>query len=111
MCKDFLPEYVNAFLDDVETTICLPILVIIVICTLQLIFNHVADVGCVVYQNVQDKLDSKEFDYGTQTNLINKLKDIIKNLIFKKPTKIPSTPKVNSNSVYKKNNKKNLSNY
>ncbi|XP_043499097.1 uncharacterized protein LOC122522255 [Polistes fuscatus] len=107
MCKNFLPEYINAFLDDVETTMCLPILVIIVVCTLQFIFNHVADVGCVVYETVQDKLDNKEFGYGTQTNLINRLKEIITNLIFKHSTKIPSTPKINSNLVYKRNNKKN----
>ncbi|KAL2733262.1 hypothetical protein V1477_014230 [Vespula maculifrons] len=103
MCNDFLPESVNAFLDDVETTTCLPILVIIVICTLQFIFNHVIDVGYVLYQTIQERSDNKEFDCGDQTNLISKFKEMLNNLIFKKNT--GSNSKANSNSCYRRNNK------
>lgn len=77
MCNDFLPEYVNAFLDDVETTTCLPILVIIVICTLQFIFNHVTDVGCVLSQTIQERSDNKDFYSDSRANLISKLKGLL----------------------------------
>ncbi|XP_046813979.1 uncharacterized protein LOC124422081 [Vespa crabro] len=102
MCNDFLPESVNAFLDDVETTTCLPILIIIVFCTLQFIFNHITDVGCVLSQTLQERSDNKEFDSARRANLINTLKEMLYNFIFKKHTE--SNLKASSNSFYKRNN-------
>ncbi|KAK9299521.1 hypothetical protein QLX08_007531 [Tetragonisca angustula] len=57
MSCDLLPEWLNLFLDDVETTLCLPILIIMVLCTIQFIINHTMDIGLTVYQNIVQKSD------------------------------------------------------
>ncbi|XP_014474029.1 PREDICTED: uncharacterized protein LOC106744102 [Dinoponera quadriceps] len=53
MSGDLLPEWVNLFLDDFETSLCLPILVVMILCTAQFVFNHAFDIGNVIYQNVR----------------------------------------------------------
>lgn len=60
MSCDLLPEWLNLFLDDVETTLCLPILLIMVLCTLQFIVNHAMDIGFTFYQNIMQKSDEEE---------------------------------------------------
>lgn len=62
MSCDLLPEWLNLFLDDVETTLCLPILLIIVLCTVQFVVNHALDIGYTFYQNI--KLKSGEGEDG-----------------------------------------------
>ncbi|XP_043287587.1 uncharacterized protein [Venturia canescens] len=58
MCTDLLPENVNEFLDDVETGLCLPILLLIVLCTLQFIINHILDIACTVVTLVSSSSSS-----------------------------------------------------
>lgn len=53
MSGDLLPEWINLFLDDFETSLCLPILVVMILCTAQLVFNHIFDVARVIHQNVK----------------------------------------------------------
>lgn len=53
MSGNLLPEWVNLFLDDFETSLCLPILVVMILCTAQFVFNHIFDVVQVIYQNVR----------------------------------------------------------
>lgn len=48
MCNDLLPDNVNDFLDDVETGLCLPILLLIVLCTVQFILIHTLDIACTI---------------------------------------------------------------
>jgi len=60
MCNDLLPENVNAFLDDVETGLCLPILLLIVLCTLQFILNHTLDIACTIATAVTAAKSSME---------------------------------------------------
>ena len=48
MCNDLLPESVNVILDDFETGLCLPILLMMILCTLQFILNHILDIACTV---------------------------------------------------------------
>lgn len=60
MSNDLLSESVNNILDDVETTLCLPILILILVCTLQFIIYDVVDIGCTVYQTVQNLISSTD---------------------------------------------------
>lgn len=60
MSCDLLPEWLNLFLDDVETTLCLPILLIIVLCTVQFVVNHALDIGYSFYQNIKLKSGEEE---------------------------------------------------
>ncbi|CAK9823635.1 hypothetical protein ANTRET_LOCUS1937 [Anthophora retusa] len=60
MSCDLLPEWLNLFLDDVETTLCLPILLVMVLCTAQFIINHAMDIGLTFYQNVVQKSDDED---------------------------------------------------
>lgn len=60
MSCDLLPEWLNLFLDDVETTLCLPILLIMILCTVQFIINHAMDIGLTFYQNIMQKSDEDD---------------------------------------------------
>lgn len=66
MSCDLLPEWLNLFLDDVETTLCLPILIIMVLCTVQFIINHAMDIGLTFYQNVMQKSDEDAGEAGKE---------------------------------------------
>ncbi|XP_011305903.1 uncharacterized protein [Fopius arisanus] len=46
MYNDLLPPRVHEFLDNFESSLCLPILIILVLCTFHFIINHVFDIGC-----------------------------------------------------------------
>ncbi|CAD1468786.1 unnamed protein product, partial [Heterotrigona itama] len=76
MSCDLLPEWLNLFLDDVETTLCLPILIVMVLCTIQFIINHAMDIGLTVYQNIVQKSDEDEevVEKEKGENLITKIK-------------------------------------
>ncbi|KMQ85268.1 hypothetical protein RF55_16273 [Lasius niger] len=73
MSSDLLSESVNLFLDDFETSLCLPILAIIVLCTAQFVFNHFFDIGNMIYQNIRKPIAEGEQDAET-TDMIGKLK-------------------------------------
>lgn len=66
MSCDLLPEWLNLFLDDVETTLCLPILLVMVLCTIQFIVNHAVDIGCTFYQNIKQKSADGEEEDGEE---------------------------------------------
>ncbi|KAK2582043.1 hypothetical protein KPH14_002748 [Odynerus spinipes] len=93
MCSDLLPESVNAFLDDVETTTCLPILLIIVICTIQFILIHLFDIIYIIYQTIQDKSNNNGCR-NPETNPIQKVKDMLNKLIHGKSS--TSSSKLNA---------------
>ncbi|XP_043251135.1 uncharacterized protein LOC122396628 [Colletes gigas] len=83
MSHDFLPEWLDLFLDDVETTLCLPILLVMVFCTVQFIINHTMDIGCTIYQNIQQKSDD-ESDEDTEKeqgpDILSRIKGFFYNL-------------------------------
>ncbi|KAL0130730.1 hypothetical protein PUN28_002387 [Cardiocondyla obscurior] len=83
--SDLLPESVNLFLDNFETSLCLPILVIIVFCTAQFIFNHAFGIGYTIYQNARTLTTGD----GRQNNIniMGKLKGMLTALIIGKPDK------------------------
>ncbi|XP_033329408.2 uncharacterized protein LOC117222051 [Megalopta genalis] len=76
MSCDLLPEWLNLILDDVESTLCLPILIVMLLCTAQFIVNHTMDIGCTFYQSI--KQDSDE-DEEKGEDLITKFKGILAN--------------------------------
>ncbi|KOC68462.1 hypothetical protein WH47_10702 [Habropoda laboriosa] len=86
MSCDLLPEWLNLFLDDVETTLCLPILLIMVHCTVQFIINHAMDIGLTFYQTVIQKSDEEEAEEVECDNakcgqdLLSKIKGFFYNL-------------------------------
>ncbi|XP_050453118.1 uncharacterized protein LOC126852388 [Cataglyphis hispanica] len=73
MSCDLLSESVNVFLDDFETSLCLPILVVMVLCTAQFVFNHVFGIGCTIYQNIRKPIAEGEEEDTEGTNMIGKL--------------------------------------
>ncbi|PBC26766.1 hypothetical protein APICC_01079 [Apis cerana cerana] len=79
MSCDLLPEWLNLFLDDVETTLCLPILLIMVLCTLQFIVNHAMDIGFTFYQNIMQKSDEEE-EAKKDKGLMDKIRGYICNV-------------------------------
>lgn len=74
MSCDLLPEWLNLFLDDVETTLCLPILLIMVLCTLQFIVNHAMDIGFTFYQNIMQKSEEEEVKKDKGESLMDKIR-------------------------------------
>lgn len=75
MSTDLLPEWVNLFLDDFETSLCLPILVVMVLCTAQFVFNHVFGIGYMIYQSVKKPATEKEAQ--DKTDIMGKLKGLM----------------------------------
>jgi len=74
MSADLLPESVNLFLDDFERTLCLPILVVMVLCTAQFVYNHVFGIGYTIYQNVKKPTEEEE---QAKTDMMGKLKGLM----------------------------------
>lgn len=72
MSSDLLPESVNMFLDDFETGLCLPILVVMMLCTAQFVFNHVFGIGYTIYQNIRKPIAEGEAQEAT--DMMGKLK-------------------------------------
>ncbi|XP_011173157.1 uncharacterized protein LOC105205488 [Solenopsis invicta] len=86
MSIDLLPESVNSFLDDFETSLCLPILMVIVLCTAQFIFNHAFGVGYTIYQSVK-KPATEDEEERDKTDMMGKLKGMLTTLgIYKADT-------------------------
>lgn len=80
MSSDLLPESVNLFLDDYETGLSLPILVVMVLCTAQFIFNHIFDIGYVIYRNVKkSEAEKKKED---KKDMMKKLKGVKHAFVF-----------------------------
>ncbi|KAK1130947.1 hypothetical protein K0M31_017252 [Melipona bicolor] len=84
MSCDLLPEWLNLFLDDVETTLCLPILIIMVLCTIQFIINHTMDIGLTMYQNIMQKSDEdvEVVEKEKGENLMNKIIGFLRNIFY-----------------------------
>ncbi|XP_053984466.1 uncharacterized protein LOC128879397 [Hylaeus volcanicus] len=85
MSGELLPEWLNNFLDDVESTLCLPILLLMVFCTIQFIVNHTMDIGCTVYQNIKqtsDNEDEEDTDKEKGEDFMSKIKGFFYNLGF-----------------------------
>lgn len=78
MSADLLPESVNLFLDDFETSLCLPILVVMVLCTAQFVYNHVYGIGYMIYQNV--KKPATEEEERDKTDMMGKLKGLMSSI-------------------------------
>lgn len=76
MSSNLLPKSVNLFLDDFETSLCLPILVIMVLCTAQFVFNHIIDIIYMIYQSFKKPTTGETPDKKT-TDMIGKLKGLI----------------------------------
>ncbi|KYQ59060.1 hypothetical protein ALC60_01895 [Trachymyrmex zeteki] len=91
MSTDLLPESVNLFLDDFETSLCLPILVVMVLCTAQFVFNHVFGIGYTIYQSVK-KPATEEEEEQDKTNMMGKLKGMLTTLGIGKPDTVTTTP-------------------
>ncbi|KYN07747.1 PREDICTED: uncharacterized protein LOC108779271 [Cyphomyrmex costatus] len=92
MSTDLLPESVNLFLDDFETSLCLPILVILVLCTAQFVFNHVFGIGCTIYQSIKKPTTEEEEEEQDKTNIMDKLKGMLTTLGIGKPDTVTTTP-------------------
>ncbi|XP_078040008.1 uncharacterized protein LOC144471679 [Augochlora pura] len=75
MSSDLLPEWLNLILDDVESTLCLPILIVMLLCTVQFIVNHTMDIGCTFYQSIKPSSDEEGEEKGE--DLITKFKGIL----------------------------------
>ncbi|XP_028048979.1 uncharacterized protein LOC114255186 [Monomorium pharaonis] len=97
MSTDLLPESVNLFLDDFETSLCLPILVVMVLCTAQFVFNHAFGIGHMIYQNVR-KPTTEEHEEQDKTDMIKKLKGMLTRGIGKPGT--AATPAIKNPSRY-----------
>ncbi|XP_012288262.1 uncharacterized protein LOC105704010 [Orussus abietinus] len=70
MSAYLLPESVNEVLDDVETTLCLPILLVVVFCTLQYIVEHCLQIFCTIYTNLassEKKVERAEKNQSSMT--------------------------------------------
>lgn len=80
MSNDLLPEWLNLLLDDVETNLCLPILLVMVLCTIQFIINHMVDIGYTIYQNI--KQSSSEDDESIEKEPGESVMDKIKGFFF-----------------------------
>lgn len=78
MSIDLLPEWVNLFLDDFETSLCLPILVVMVLCTAQFVFNHVFGIGYMIYQSV--KKPATKGKQQDKTDIMEKLKGLMSSI-------------------------------
>lgn len=74
--NELLPEWLDLILDDLETTLCFPILLVIVLCTAQFIVNQVVDVGYVFYENLKPELGEDEVETGEnqRNGVLEKLK-------------------------------------
>ncbi|XP_076302619.1 uncharacterized protein LOC143220957 [Lasioglossum baleicum] len=106
MSCDLLPEWLNLFLDDVETTLCLPILLIMILCTVQFIINHAMDIGLTFYQNIMQKSDEDddEDDKEKGEDLMSKIRGYLCNIscgfnnVNSKPEEsvAPTIPRPNS---------------
>ncbi|CAL7938852.1 unnamed protein product [Xylocopa violacea] len=77
MSCDLLPEWLNLFLDDVETTLCLPILLVMVLCTAQFIINHSMDIGLTFYQNIMQKMGDDEDEGEKGESLMSKIRGFL----------------------------------
>jgi hypothetical protein len=75
MSDELLPEWLNLILDDFESSLSLPILVIIIICTAQFVFNHLFDIGYTIYRNVKSGEARKRNKKAN--NLMKKLKGMV----------------------------------
>lgn len=78
MSIDLLPEWVNLFLDDFETSLCLPILVVMVLCTAQFVFNHVFGIGYMIYESV--KKPAAEGEQQDKRDIMGKLKGLMSSI-------------------------------
>ncbi|XP_029660694.1 uncharacterized protein LOC115234088 [Formica exsecta] len=78
MSSDLLSESVNMFLDDFETGLCLPILVVMVLCTAQFVFNHVFGIGYTIYQSIRKPIAEGEAQEAT--DMMGKLKGMLNTL-------------------------------
>jgi uncharacterized membrane protein len=58
MC-DFLPLSVHAILNDVETSLSLPVLIVIVMCILQFVVYHLMHLACTLRQILCKKCEKK----------------------------------------------------
>lgn len=74
MSTDLLPDSINLFLDDFEASLCLPILVVMVLCTAQFVFNHVFGIGYTIYQSVRKPIVEGEAQDTEATDIMGKLK-------------------------------------
>jgi len=77
MPDELLPEWLNLILDDFESSLSLPIVLIIIICTAQFIFNHLFGIGCAIYRNVKSGQVAKRTRNEKVNNLMKKLKGMI----------------------------------
>ncbi|XP_031838326.1 uncharacterized protein LOC116429473 [Nomia melanderi] len=83
MSYELLPEWLNLILNDVETMLSLPILIFMILCTVQFILNHTMDIGCTVYENIKPETDDDEAaEKEKGDSLISKIKEFIQNLGF-----------------------------
>jgi len=87
MPDELLPEWLNLILDDFESSLSLPIMLIIIICTIQFILNHLFGIGYVIYRNIKGRRKSKEVRTrkDEKVSLMNKLKTMITSFRPKKP--------------------------
>ncbi|RLU22432.1 hypothetical protein DMN91_004710 [Ooceraea biroi] len=77
MSDELLPESVNLILDDFETSLCLPILVVIILCTAQFVFNHIFGIGYTIYRNVKRPVAETEAQNKEAANMMKRLKGAI----------------------------------
>lgn len=75
MTNDLLPKAVHDFLDNVEASLCLPILLVIICCTLYFIINHTLDIICTVVSASDGSLDDEpEIDDYRESSIKSKFK-------------------------------------
>ncbi|XP_015115794.1 uncharacterized protein LOC107040284 [Diachasma alloeum] len=80
MCNDLLPPSVHEFLDNFESSLCLPILIILVLCTIQFIINHVLDIGCSIASAMEGRVEiDSDLDEGPSQPFTTKIKGMFYN--------------------------------
>lgn len=77
MSDDLLPEWINLILDDFETSLCLPILLIIILCTAQFLFRHIFGIGYTIYRNIKKPEMEMEMEDQEPIDIMRTLKGVI----------------------------------
>ncbi|XP_066584789.1 uncharacterized protein [Prorops nasuta] len=85
---DSLSKSIACILSDIETSLCLPIILIIIISFGQLIYGHFSNIGSTVCQAIKDRPQTVQgilknvVRNDTNNSFLKKIKDMLMRLIF-----------------------------
>ncbi|XP_011502553.1 PREDICTED: uncharacterized protein LOC105365952 [Ceratosolen solmsi marchali] len=107
MC-DFLPMSVHAILNDVETSLSLPVLIVLVLCILQFLVYHMMHLACTLRQILCKKCEKKRKQKGPKSGscIMKCLKAFIRNIRSMFWFLIGGSPCSSMEKIYRKNKNK-----